>query len=150
MHVDLDQTARMAMRVHGGHGCAVWVYLHPCEPYSLAVRHNERGRIEASGKLTHVDYKDALVPRLEALFDRHGTLRILFRMTPGFKGWDLGAAWDDAALGLSHRADFERIALVGGPEWVATCTNLFGFLLKGEIRTFRDEQLVQAWAWLEG
>jgi hypothetical protein len=77
-------------------------------------------------------------------------LSILFLMDETFTGWELGAAWDDAAYGLKHRADFARIALVGGPKWVGWCMAATGFLIKGEIRTFPAEHLQKAWAWVEG
>lgn len=104
--------------------------------------------VRAGGKLTAADYKGALIPRLESLFNQHGTLKVLFYMDESFDGWDLEAAWDDASLGLRHRTDFEKIAVVGGPAWVEWCIKLAGFLMKGEIRTFGRDQLKAAWEWI--
>ena len=70
-------------------------------------------------------------------------------MDETFDGWDLAAAWDDAAMGLKHRADFEKIAVVGGPGWVEWCIRLSAFLMKGEIRTFPIDGLDEAWAWVQ-
>jgi SpoIIAA-like len=106
--------------------------------------------VRATGTLTDIDYKDVLIPRLEKLFDEHGKLRILFYMDEKFSGWDLAAAWDDAVLGLRHRADFDRIAVVGGPRWVDWCIKFSAFLIKGEIRTFSADQLPGAWIWVRG
>lgn len=104
--------------------------------------------IRAGGKLTDADYKRDLIPRLDTLFNKHGKLRVLFFMDETFNGWDLEAAWDDASLGLRHRADFEKIAVVGGPAWVEWCIKFAGFLMKGEIRTFGRDQLTAAWEWI--
>lgn len=104
--------------------------------------------IRVGGRLTDADYKHDLIPRLESLFDRHGKLKVLLFMDGTFEGWDLEAAWDDASLGIAHRADFEKIAVVGGPTWVEWGVRLAGFLMKGEIRTFRDSQLAAAWQWI--
>lgn len=104
--------------------------------------------IRASGRLTEADYKNALIPRLVTLFQQHGKLRVLFFMDESFDGWDLKAAWDDASLGLQHRTDFEKIAVVGGPAWVEWCIKLAGFLMKGEIQTFRRDQLMAAREWV--
>lgn len=104
--------------------------------------------VRASGKLTDADYKETLIPKLEALFNAHVKLDVLFYMDEEFEGWDLEAAWDDASYGLKHRADFDRLALVGGPAWVEWCIKLSGFLMKGEVRIFPADQLDRAWAWI--
>ena len=64
--------------------------------------------IRATGTLTGADYEKVLIPRLEELFGEYGRLRILLCMDEEFAGWDLSAAWDDAAFGLTHRADSRR------------------------------------------
>lgn len=106
--------------------------------------------VKASGKLTDEDYTRVLIPRLESLFKEHGKLNVLFYMDETFEGWDLEAAWDDASYGLKHRADFDRLAVVGGPAWVEWCIKLCGFLMKGETKVFPADQLDSAWAWVRG
>lgn len=106
--------------------------------------------IHATGKLRDSDYKQTLIPGLEKLFDEHGTLNVLFYMDNSFEGWELSAAWDDAAFGLGHRADFRKLAVVGGPEWIEWCIKACGFLMKGEIRVFPANQLDAAWSWVKG
>jgi len=105
--------------------------------------------VKATGRLTDADYKDVLIPELADRFSRNGKLDVLFFMAPDFVGWDLEAAWDDASFGLKHRADFGKIAVVGGPEWVDWCIRLSGFLMKGEIKTFAADRIDHAWSWLK-
>ncbi|RMD62494.1 MAG: STAS/SEC14 domain-containing protein [Alphaproteobacteria bacterium] len=105
--------------------------------------------IKAGGRLSDADYRQILIPCLEERLKQHRKLNILFYMDETFTGWDLEAAWDDASYGLRHRADFDRIAVVGAPPWVEWCIRLIGFLMKGEIRVFPAEQLDQAWAWIK-
>jgi hypothetical protein len=104
--------------------------------------------VHAGGKLTENDYKDCLVPRLELLIDRFGKVRVLFYMDETFHGWDLKSAWANTTLDVRHRADFERIAVVGAPAWEEWCAKLAGRFMAGEIRTFPPDQLQQAWDWL--
>ena len=104
--------------------------------------------VRASGPLTDADYKTKLIPKLDSLFKQYGKIKVLFFMDETFEGWNLDAAWDDASLGLQHRADFDKIAVVGGPAWVEWCVKLAGFLLKGEVQTFRRDQLKDAWRWI--
>ena len=105
--------------------------------------------VRAIGTLTDADYKNTLIPKLEALFKQYGKLNVLFYLAEDFDGWDLEAAWDDASYGLKHRADFEKLAVVGGPLWVEWCIKLSGFLMKGEIKTFSLDSLDEAWDWIK-
>ncbi|MYM57115.1 STAS/SEC14 domain-containing protein [Thalassovita mangrovi] len=105
--------------------------------------------LRVTGKLHEQDYAE-LLPKLEALFAEHGKLRILFYADPDFQGWDMSAAWQDAALGFRHASDFERMAMVGAPDWVDWCVRLSAFLFKGEVRIFEADQLDEAWTWIRG
>lgn len=104
--------------------------------------------IRATGQLSKHDYDAVLIPELERLFAEHGKLDLLFYMDTAFEGWDLGASWEDFSYGLQHRADFGKIAVVGGPAWVAWCVKLSGFLMKGEMRVLPTEALEEAWNWI--
>ncbi len=33
------------------------------------------------------------------------------------EGWELRAAWDDFKLGLKHKNEFEKIAILGNKKW---------------------------------
>lgn len=106
--------------------------------------------IRASGTLTDADYKDVLIPKLEALFAKHGKLDVLLHLDDDFVGWDAGAVWDDARFGMHHLADFEKLAVVGGPTWVQKGLMAFAFLMKGQVRTFPADELEHAWEWVAG
>ena len=104
--------------------------------------------IRAGGRLTEDDYRSRLVPRLEALIERFGRIRVLFYMDETFRGWGFRSAWANTILDVRHRADFERIAVVGAPAWEVWCLKLAGLLMVGEIRTFSSRRLQEAWDWL--
>ena len=95
--------------------------------------------------MTTADYEDVLIPQLDRLSEEYGKLRVLFYMDEGFAGWEWSAAWEDAAFALKRRADFEKIAVVGGPHWVARCMKFTAFLIAGDVRTFLADRLQDAW-----
>lgn len=105
--------------------------------------------LRASGTLSAGDYEQVLLPRLEALARRFETIRALFYMDPGFKGWDLPAAWANTKLDLRFRHNLEKVAIIGAPAWEEWCVKFAaGLLMRGELRTFRKEQLDDAWRWV--
>ncbi len=118
----------------------------------LEVMPESTGRIlwlRAAGKLTDRDYREVFVPRLEAVIREHGKARVLFHLDPDFQGWTPGAMWDDLKLGLKHRDDFEKMAMVGAPAWIDAVAKLFAHFVSGEVRTFLREHLAEAWIWIQ-
>ena len=65
--------------------------------------------IEASGKVTHEDYRDTLIPKAETMMAK-GSIKMLYVIGRDFTGFELEALWDDGAFGLKHWHDFSRIA----------------------------------------
>lgn len=104
--------------------------------------------LKASRKLTEDDYASVLIPKLDALLREHGKLKVLFYMDESFEGWEPGAAWDDAKFGIKHRADFAKLAVVGGPRWVEWCMRLSAWIMEGEVKTFDEAQLRDALEWI--
>jgi hypothetical protein len=105
--------------------------------------------VKATGKLTEKDYQEVLIPRLETLLHEYGKAKFLFLMDEQFQGWEFGALWDDAKVGLRHRNDFAKVAVVGGARWVEWGVKLFAPFMAGEVKTFPLEQFPQAADWIK-
>jgi hypothetical protein len=104
---------------------------------------------QATGKVTDQDYLSVLIPQLEEVLKKYGKARFLYYLDDKFTGWELGAMWEDAKFGVSHKDDFEKIAVVGGPKWVSWGTKLFSHFMEGQVKIFPLEELQAAWDWLE-
>jgi hypothetical protein len=105
--------------------------------------------IRAAGKLSDADYRDVLAPRVQLLLKQFRKLKALFVMDETFEGWSLRAAWANTVFDVKHRRDFEKIAIVGAPKWEDRCIKTAAkWLMTGELRTFRRDQLTQAREWL--
>src|SRR5271165_3874905 len=103
--------------------------------------------IEASGQITHQDYRDTLIPMAEGLMAK-GPIKMLYVIGPDFTGFDLKALWDDSAFGFSHWHDFSRIALVTDHVWMGGVVTMFTPFFHGEVRLFRLAQLPAAKDWI--
>ncbi|MDO9532342.1 MAG: STAS/SEC14 domain-containing protein [Deltaproteobacteria bacterium] len=105
--------------------------------------------VRISGKITTREYEDTIIPRVEAVLKEHAKVRFMYVLDGGFQGAEAGAMWDDTKLGLKHRHDFEKVAMVGGARWMEWLTKLCATFISGEIKTFPLEQLQEAWVWLK-
>ena len=100
---------------------------------------------EASGTLRAEEYRDVLLPALEAAAE-HGDVRFVV-VIPEFKGITGGAIWEDLKIGFSHFRKWKRIALVTDIEWMSHMTSLFGWMTPGESKVFRLADRGDAIAW---
>lgn len=105
--------------------------------------------IRFTGKLRPADYQDVLKPHVESLLERNTTLRVLILIDESFAGWTLSAAWANTVFDLTHRRDFDKIAMVGAPKWEQWCVRTPArMLMRGELRTYPRDRLNQAREWL--
>ncbi|WP_170358655.1 STAS/SEC14 domain-containing protein [Ruegeria arenilitoris] len=117
----------------------------------ITVHKNSDGaliEIELSGEVTSADYTSTLVPAIEAALAEHDAVRLLVIVGPEFKGYDLGAAWEDTKLGLSHWRGFDRAAVVADKGWVQTSVRLAAPLMPCPVQVFELAELEEARRWI--
>ncbi len=106
--------------------------------------------LKAAGKLTDRDYKEVLIPRLESIIHEHGKARLLLDMSDKFSGMEAEALWDDAHFGLTHRNDFDKMGVIGGPKWVEWGLKLAKLIMSGDIKSFSSTEREEAVSWIKG
>ncbi len=103
--------------------------------------------VEASGRVTHDDYRDILSPRVEELSAR-GPVDVLHAIGEDFAGFDLEALWDDASFGLKHWKSFRRVAVVADQAWIRAAVTMFTLFFPCEARLFNLSEMDAAKGWL--
>jgi hypothetical protein len=102
----------------------------------------------AHGQVTSDDYERIIVPDVEAAFALNRKLRLLYLTAEDFVGFDPGAMWNDAKLGMRHFSGWERIALVTDVPWLQLAAGTMGFLVPGKFRLFPVADLDAAKHWI--
>ena len=104
--------------------------------------------LRAIGRLTHRDY-EVLVPMLDEAIKEvpEPHIRILVDARE-FEGWEPRAAWDDFRLGLKHRKEFSKIAILGNKPWEKYVTTVARWFTSGDARYF--EEMDEAIEWIRG
>ena len=103
---------------------------------------------KASGELTSDDYRNVLVPAIEAALRSRDKLRLLFLLGDDVTGFSAGAAWQDTKVGMEHVTRWEKIAVVTDREWLRNSVSIFGYLIPGQVRAFPAGQEAEARAWV--
>ena len=104
--------------------------------------------IEATGKITHEDYHNTLIPKVEAMMAK-GPIRMLYVIGKQFAGFELEALWDDGKLELKHRHDFSHIAVVADQPWLRAAVVMFTPFFHGDVRIFGLAELDAAKTWIK-
>ena len=103
---------------------------------------------EASGKLHAEDYRDVLLPPVEAAAEA-GSVRLVLVISD-FDGLSGGALWQDLKMGVHHLGSWKRIALVTDVDWMRHMMSMFGWMTPGEARQFPMAERAEAITWAAG
>jgi hypothetical protein len=101
---------------------------------------------EADGELHADDYRDVLLPAVEAVILRGEKIRVVL-VFKGLDGLSGGALWQDLKMGVEHLTSWKRIALVTDIDWMRRLTDAFGWMTPGELKHFPLASLDEAVAW---
>lgn len=103
--------------------------------------------VEAVGKVTEDDYRDVLVPAVTRALESKD-VRLLYVLGDDFDAYSVSAMWADAKLWAGHMQGWQKIAVVTSHQWVHDGVKAFSWLMPGEVRTYKPDEVEAAKAWL--
>lgn len=109
--------------------------------------------IRVSGRLRGEDLRE-VKPEMERLLRSGGDVRIVEVVDDDYEGFGPGGLVEDLKLGLGsvirHPSAFKRIALVTDKDWMTHMLHAFAWMVPGELKIFRHDELEQAKQWAAG
>ena len=108
--------------------------------------------IRVSGRLRRDELRE-FKPTIEEML-HSDEIRIVEVIAPDYEGFGPGGLFEDLKLGLSavwpHHAAFKRIAIVSDKAWVAHTVHAVAWMIPGELKTFKLDELDKAKEWAAG
>jgi hypothetical protein len=108
--------------------------------------------VRVSGKLGGDELRE-VKPTIEDML-KTDEIRIVEVIAPDYEGFGPGGLFEDLKLGLStvwpHHAAFKRIAVVSDKAWVAHTLHAVAWLIPGEFKVFKLDELDKAKEWAAG
>lgn len=104
--------------------------------------------VSGVGEVSSDDYVSTLDPAIDAALEKYDKIRLLYVLGDDFDRYSGGAMWQDTKVGLSHWTSFEKIAVVTDEDWIENGVKAFGWMIPGEVKTFDDDDLDEAKAWI--
>ena len=105
--------------------------------------------VRAEGWVRASDYREVLIPAVDATLKRHDKIRLYYELGEAFKGIELGAVFEDAKIGLAKFPHWEKLAVVTNVGWIARAVSAFGFLVPGMVRLFSTSESSEALDWIQ-
>jgi hypothetical protein len=101
--------------------------------------------VRATGTVTREDYDTVVRPLLQRAHSEGRRVSLLYVFAPEFKGFTVGAGWEDVRLGLKYLRLFERCAVVTDVNWIREGTQLLGTMMPCPVKVFVDQQEALRW-----
>lgn len=93
-------------------------------------------------------YKDNFMPRIQAMLEKYGELRILAYFK-NYQGWEQEAATMDFATTPLIATKLKKCALVNPPESILLAAAIKKPITLGETKVFTEQELSQALVWIK-
>ena len=106
--------------------------------------------LEAIDDVEEEDYRDVLVPAIEAAIAEHGKVRLVYVLGPEFDEYEGDAVWEDLKLGVRNPTAFERVAVVTDARWAGPAVRVLSILWPGQARSFPLAERAAATRWAAG
>lgn len=103
---------------------------------------------KATGQVTGADYDNVVNPRVAEVYKEHGKIDFLLQIGTPLSNYSKGAWFKDAVLGFVYLTEWRRVAIVSAQDAVKKFTNIFGNLVPGTYRGFKEDQIEEAKAWV--
>jgi hypothetical protein len=104
--------------------------------------------LSCEGQVTKEDYDEVLVPAVLNALKHHDKIRLLYKISANFTGYEPGAIWEDLKIGLEHFTRWERVAVVTDVDWIAQTIRAFRFLMPCPTKLFPVSEFTQAGSWI--
>jgi hypothetical protein len=108
--------------------------------------------IHVSGRLRGDELRE-LKPSIEEMLQTD-EIRIVEVIAPDYEGFGPGGLFEDLKLGfgtvLPHHSAFKRIAVVSDKPWVAHTVHALAWMIPGELKVFKLDELERAKEWAAG
>ena len=104
--------------------------------------------VRAINAVTEEDYKQVLLPALEALNKKTGKINLIIVLETDVSNYTVGAWANDLKAGFTYFNKWHRIAIVSDQKFVRKFTDAFSFIAPGEYKGFTMAELSMAKLWV--
>ncbi|MDN3579249.1 STAS/SEC14 domain-containing protein [Mucilaginibacter flavus] len=106
--------------------------------------------VHAVGEMTNEEYEQQLEPLLDEHIKENGKINYLLILEADIKNFDAGAWCGNIGIGLKYFTKWNKLAIVTDREGVREFSHLFKYILPGQYKGYRLEELDEAVRWITG
>jgi hypothetical protein len=104
----------------------------------------------ANGRITSHDRRGIFEPTMSQALKSSERVKLLYVAGRDFKGYEHGAAYDEAVFGSRHFQHFDKIAFVADDGPFNRAVRAMKGLVPARVKVFAPQEIAAARAWLAG
>lgn len=89
-----------------------------------------------------------LVQQLETYLKSSQTekeMRVIVELPSAFKGWKFPPFWESLISCFDKQLPIEKLAIIGGSDWIHWGVDLSPLLSSGDVQNFDDQERAKEW-----
>jgi hypothetical protein len=102
----------------------------------------------ATGHVDKQDYEEVLIPAIDALVKKQGSINFMLVLDTSLDNFTAGAFLKDLAVGLKHFTKWHKMAIISESTAINNFTDVFSYISPGEAKGFRHVQIDEAKKWV--
>lgn len=102
----------------------------------------------ATGDVKKEDYDNVVIPAIDALVRKQGSINFLLVLDTALTNFSLGAFAKDLGVGLKHFTKWHKMAIVSESTGINTFTDMFAYIAPGDAKGFTHAELEEAVKWV--
>ena len=117
----------------------------------VTVLHNAPENVaafRATGEVKKEDYENVVIPTIDKLVEKQGSINFLLLVDTPLSNFTLGAFLEDIGVGLKHFTKWRKMAIVSESGPINKFTDFFSYIAPGEAKGFTHAQIVEATEWV--
>ena len=103
-------------------------------------------KVAYDGTITANDYKENLIPAIEAEIAKDHAIRLVVDLSKLDK-FSIGAMFEDSKLGFEYLKRFEKVSIISEPGIIFDMKPLFEKLLPSKVKFFKPDESKDAFKW---
>ena len=104
--------------------------------------------LRAVGKVSAQDYSSVLAPAIAKARSAGNKVRMVLELGPDFDGYEIGAMFADAKVGIADYSAFEKIAVVTDVDLIRHAIQMFAPFMPGQVRVVPVAELDSIRSWM--
>jgi hypothetical protein len=102
----------------------------------------------ATGIVKAEDYTKVAIPEIDRVANLYNKINFLMLLDTDISNYDIGAWIKDIGVGIKHLTKWNKMAIVSDQDWVNKISEVIGYVIPGNVKSFPRAEYEFAKEWV--